>query len=104
MKHEPIGNTRRCFSNCLIQAIFESGNALFYRMEAMPDEHDFPVSTSEELATLMTEGYNTTLSEALDGGRLYSRRELNGLGDLTGRNIGDDEDYLTMDVRLLLYR
>eukprot|EP00903_Cladosiphon_okamuranus_P010732 g10144.t1 len=74
------------------------------RMNVMPDEHDFPISTSEDLANLFVEGYNTALCEALDGGRLYSRREMNGLGDLPGRNIGNDEDYLTMDVRILLYR
>lgn len=52
----------------------------------------------------MIDAYNTTRDEALEEGRLYNRRELNGLGDLTGRNIGDDEDYLTMDARVLLYR
>lgn len=84
--------------------MFESGNALFYNMKTLPDEHDFPISTSEDLATLMIDAYNTTRDEALEEGRLYNRRELNGLGDLTGRNIGDDEDYLTMDARVLLYR
>ena len=84
--------------------MFESGNALFYNMKTLPDEHEFPISTSEDLATLMIDAYNTTRDEALEEGRLYNRRELNGLGDLTGRNIGDDEDYLTMDARVLLYR
>lgn len=86
------------------QATLETGNALFYKMKAMPDEPDFPISTSEDLATLMANKYNTTLSEALFEGRLYSRRELKGLGDLPGRSIGGNEDYVMMDARVLLYR
>lgn len=73
-------------------------------MQTMPDEHDFPISSSEDLAILMADAYNTTLSEALLEGRLYNRRELTGLGDLTGRSIGEDEDYVTMDARVLLLR
>jgi len=76
---------------------------MFYSLKVMPDFEEFPISNSSSLATLLADGYGTTLDEALDGGRLYRNRVLSGLSDLPGNNVGN-EDYVTIDSRLLFYR
>lgn len=86
------------------QAAFESGTGMFYSLKVMPDFEEFPISNSSSLETLLDDGYNTTLDEALSEGRLYRNRVLSGLSDLPGYSIGEDEDYVTIDSRLLLYR
>ena len=70
----------------------------------MPDDSDFSIASSTDLATLLASRHNTTLSEALADGRLYRNRHLDGLEDLPGHNLGFDERYVSMNVRLLLYR
>lgn len=77
---------------------------MFYSLKTVPDVHEFPIATSTSLATLLLDEYNTTLEGAVADGRLYRNRGLAGLGDLSGHNIGNDETYVTMDARILLYR
>lgn len=87
-----------------LQAVFEAGNSLFYNLKTAPDVNDFPISNSSGLAALLFGEYNTTLEEAIDEGRLYRNRPLPGLGDLPGHNLGHNEEYVTLDSQLLLYR
>lgn len=77
---------------------------MFYSLTTLPDFDEFPISNSSSLATLLSDGYGTTLDEALNGGRLFRNRVFSALSDLPGYNIGEDEDYVTIDARLLLYR
>lgn len=88
----------------MYQALFESGNVMFYSVKTAPDVHEFPISNSTSLATLLLNKHNTTLEEAVAGGRVYRNRGLPELGGLPGHNIGKDEEYVTMDARILLYR
>jgi len=80
-----------------------NGSSRKTNLKVMPDFEEFPISNSSSLATLLADGYGTTLDEALDGGRLYRNRVLSGLSDLPGNNVGN-EDYVTIDSRLLFYR
>ena len=84
--------------------MFESGTSMFYNLKVMPDFEEFPISNSSSLETLLADGYNSSLDGALGGGRLYRNRALSGLSELPGNSIGGDEDYVTIDARLLLYR
>ena len=77
---------------------------MFYRLQIMPDVAEFPISNSSSLAALLADGYGTTLDDALSEGRLYRNRVLSGLSGLPGYSVGGDEDYVTIDARLLLYR
>jgi len=77
---------------------------MFYSVKTAPDVDEFPISNSTSLALLLLDEYNNTLEAAVAGGRLYRNRGLPGLGDLPGHNIGHNEEYVTMDTRILLYR
>lgn len=81
-----------------------AGTVLFYRLTTAPDAQEFPVSDSSSLAALLASEHNTTFEEALAEGRLYRNKELAGLGDLPGNSVSYDEEYVTMDVRMLFYR
>ena len=77
--------------------LFKSGNVAFSKVESVPDNDDFPISTSTALASLLLDGYNTSLSEAIASDRLYRNRDLDGFDDLPGHSF-------TMNARVLLYR
>lgn len=87
-----------------MQTLFNTGNVGFSRVDTVPEDDEFPISTSTALATLLVDGYNTTLSETTASGRLYRNRNLDALDDLPGNNLSYDERYVTMNARVLLFQ
>lgn len=88
----------------LSQALFAAGSGSLAAMQAMPSEDDFPIAVSSSLETRLSVEFNTTLNDALEGGRLYRNRLLEAMDDLPDQTLSSNESYVTTGARTLLYR